>query len=196
MYLYAIMQDFWDTLIGYDQALFSKINGSWTNSLLDKVLPWARTSEHWIPFYVILLVFIIYKWKAKTIKWVLLAVVNVAITDQISSNICKPFFHRLRPCNDPAIMHQSRLLIDHCLTSFSFTSSHAANHFGFAIFMYITLRPLFKNFSYLFFLWAGIISYAQVYIGVHYPIDVIMGAAIGVIVGYAAAKLFGKWVQH
>jgi undecaprenyl-diphosphatase len=62
--------------------------------------------------------------------------------------------------------------------------------------MYITLRPLFKNFSYLFFLWAGIISYAQVYIGVHYPIDVIMGAAIGIIVGYAAAKLFGKWVQH
>ena len=190
------MQDFWDTLIGYDQALFSKINGSWTNSFLDKVLPWARTSEHWIPFYICLLVYIIYKWKAKTVKWILMAVVNVAITDQISSNICKPFFHRLRPCNDPAIMHQSRLLIDHCLTSFSFTSSHAANHFGFAMFMFLTLRPIFKNYSYLFFIWAGIISYAQVYIGVHYPVDVIVGAAIGNLVGYASAKVYAKWELH
>jgi undecaprenyl-diphosphatase len=188
-----MMQAFWASLIEKDKALFSNINGKWTSALLDKIMPWVRTSNNWIPLYIALLVFIIYHWKTNAWKWVLLAIVNVGLTDQISSSIFKPLFHRLRPCADPEIMNQSRLLLEHCSGGFSFTSSHAANHFGIAVFIFMTLQPLLKNYRFLFLGWAAIIAYAQVYVGVHYPLDIFFGSLIGIVVGYFNGKIFLKW---
>jgi undecaprenyl-diphosphatase len=91
------------------------------------------------------------------------------------------------------MIHKVKLLLDHCSSGFSFTSSHAANHIGIAMFMAITLKPYLKNYRYLFFLWAGIIAYAQIYVGVHYPLDIIVGAFIGVIVGWVCAKFYLKY---
>ena len=187
------MNDFLTQLIAKDHALFSSINGKWTNPLLDSVMPWVRHSNNWIPLYVVLLSFIIYKWGKKSWKWLVLVALNVTLTDQISSHLFKPFFHRIRPCADPELMQQSRLLLDHCSGGFSFTSSHAANHFGIAVFLVVTLQPLLKNFRYLFLVWAALIAYAQVYVGVHFPLDILAGALIGIIVGYFNGKLFHKW---
>jgi membrane-associated phospholipid phosphatase len=187
------MNDFLTQLIAKDHALFSSINGKWTNPLLDSVMPWVRHSNNWIPLYVVLLSFIMYKWGKKSWKWLVLVALNVTLTDQISSHLFKPFFHRLRPCADPELMQQSRLLLDHCSGGFSFTSSHAANHFGIAVFLVVTLQPLLKNFRYLFLVWAALIAYAQVYVGVHFPLDILAGALIGIIVGYFNGKLFHKW---
>ncbi len=86
-----------------------------------------------------------------------------------------------------------RLLLEHCSGGFSFTSSHAANHFGLAMFLFISLVPLFKNYTWLFFIWAAIIAYAQVYVGVHYPLDVIAGAMIGLAVGKLNGMIFKKF---
>lgn len=143
--------------------------------------------------YIILLGYILYKWKINAWKWVVLAIVNVTLTDQISSSFFKPFFQRLRPCADPEMMSHSRLLLDHCSGGFSFTSSHAANHFGIAVFIIITLQPLFKKYRYIFLPWAALIAYAQVYVGVHYPLDIIGGAIIGILVGYFNGKFFQYW---
>ena len=193
MYLYKMMQNLMEGIIKWDQRLFFHINGQWTNTFLDKLLLWFRTSDNWIPLYVFFLIYLIKKLKLKTWKWVLLAIVNVTLTDQVSSNFFKPFVHRLRPCQDPQVLDKVKLVVDHCLTSFSFTSSHAANHFGIATFIFFTLQPLLNNYRYLFFVWAGIISYAQVYVGVHYPIDVFAGAFIGIIIGWALSLLYNKW---
>ena len=187
------MQAFWASLNAKDKALFSNINGKWTCSLFDHIMPWIRTSNNWIPLYIVLLAYIIYKWRINAWKWVLLALLNVGLTDQISSSIFKPLFHRLRPCADPEIMHQSRLLLDHCSGGFSFTSSHAANHFGIAVFIMMTLQPFLKNYRFIFLVWAAMIAYAQVYVGVHFPLDIFVGAIIGIIVGYFNGKLFHKW---
>jgi undecaprenyl-diphosphatase len=89
-----------------------------------------------------------------------------------------------------------KLLLGTCPTNFSFTSSHATNHFSLAIFVFMTLQPLFKKYSYLFFLWAGIICYAQVYVGVHYPLDVLAGALLGLMIGYAGAIVYSKWMSR
>jgi undecaprenyl-diphosphatase len=191
-----MMQAFWASLIAKDKALFSNINGKWTCSLFDHIMPWIRTSNNWIPLYIVLLAYIIYKWRINAWKWVLLALLNVGLTDQISSSIFKPLFHRLRPCADPEIMHQSRLLLDHCSGGFSFTSSHAANHFGIAVFIMMTLQPLLKNYRFIFLVWAAMIAYAQVYVGVHFPMDIFFGALIGIFVGYFNGKLFLKWQQR
>ena len=187
-----MMSDFLSQLLTKDQALFSLINGKWTNIVFDKLMPWLRTSNNWVPFYAALLIYLFIKWGAKAWKWVIIVALNVTITDQISSSFFKPFFHRLRPCADPVIMYKSRLLLDHCSGGFSFTSSHAANHFGLAMLVFMTLQPLFKKYTYLFFIWAAIIGYAQIYVGVHYPLDVLVGSCIGLLVGYGMSKLYLK----
>jgi undecaprenyl-diphosphatase len=187
-----MMQDFWNDLLANDKAVFAVLNGKWTNSFFDILMPWFRDAKNWIPLYIVILTLLFYKWGKKAWKWVLMVVINITLTDQISSSFFKPYFHRLRPCADPTLMHQSRLLLDHCSGGFSFTSSHAANHFGLAMFIVMTLQPLLKNYRYLFLIWAAIISYAQVYVGVHFPLDVFAGAIIGIAVGYLNSKLYIK----
>ena len=188
-----MIQDFWASIIKADQSLFELINGSWTSPFLDSVLPWMRTSEHWFPLYLALLVYLFYSWGWTAWKWVLAVAITISMTDQVSSFFFKPLIHRLRPCADPAMLHHVKLLIGGCPSSFSFTSSHAANHFGLAMFIFMTLQPLFKKYTYLFFLWAGLISYGQIYVGVHYPLDVLAGSLIGLTLGYTFSKLYLRW---
>jgi len=185
--------DIWATINREDQALFELINGKWTSPWLADFMPWMRTSEHWIPMYVMLVGFLFYKWGWKAWKWLVTVAVAIALTDQVSSFIFKPLIHRLRPCADPSMLGQVKLLIGACPTSFRFTSSHAANHFSLAMFIFMTLQPLLKKYTYLFFLWAALISYSQIYVGVHYPLDVVSGCIIGLSLGYVFAKIYLKW---
>jgi len=176
-----------------DQALFYQINGVWHHPILDAVLPWTRHSNNWIPLYIGLLVWLIYQVGWKTLKWLLFALINVGLTDQISSSVFKPFFHRLRPCNDPALFGKTRLLLEQCAGGFSFTSSHAANHFGIAMFIFMTWGVTQKKYTRFFFVWAGVIAFAQIYVGVHYPLDIVGGTIIGLISGFTMAKAYLKW---
>ena len=176
-----------------DQALFYQINGVWHHPILDAVLPWTRHSNNWIPLYIGLLGWLIYQVGWKTLKWLLFALINVGLTDQISSSVFKPYFHRLRPCNDPALFGKTRLLLEQCAGGFSFTSSHAANHFGIAMFIFMTWGGTQKKYTRFFFVWAGIIAFAQIYVGVHYPLDIVGGTIIGLISGFTMAKAYLKW---
>jgi len=176
-----------------DQALFYQINGVWHHPILDAVLPWTRHSNNWIPLYIGLLGWLIYQVGWKTLKWLLFALINVGLTDQISSSFFKPFFHRLRPCNDPVLFGKTRLLLEQCAGGFSFTSSHAANHFGIAMFIFMTWGFTQKKYTRFFFVWAGIIAFAQIYVGVHYPLDIVGGTIIGLISGFTMAKAYLKW---
>ncbi|MDB5196615.1 MAG: hypothetical protein JWP88_986, partial [Flaviaesturariibacter sp.] len=124
--------------------------------------------------------------------WSVAFVCTVAIADMVSSRIFKEGFERLRPCQDPYFFQNVRLLLKHCSGSYSFTSSHAANHFGIATFLSLTFYDTFKRYIYLAYVWAFFISYAQVYVGVHYPLDVLGGAAIGTMAGLLTAYLYLK----
>jgi undecaprenyl-diphosphatase len=77
----------------------------------------------------------------------------------------------------------------------SFTSNHAANHFALATFCFITLKSAFKGYTWLFYLWAALIGYAQVYVGVHYPLDVLGGAAMGIFIGMLAGSFFQRRIR-
>ena len=179
-------------LINFDKAFFKLINGTWINSFLDWFMPWVRTPELWVPLYLFLVLLIAINFK-KNGAWILFfAVLTVTITDTISSHIFKPYFHRLRPCSDPEMAGMVRLLLNYAPGNGSFTSSHAANHFGIAMFFFLALKKYFGNWMYLFFLWAFLISYAQVYVGVHYPFDILGGAIIGCLSGYFTAYLLNR----
>ncbi len=186
------MAHFIDWLIQADKSLFVLINSTFTNPLLDKVYPVWREANSWVPLYVFLLAFMFLNFGKKTWPWLAFALLNILISDQVSSSIIKPYFMRLRPCSDPYIQIKVRLLLDHCSGGFSFTSSHATNHFGFAMFITQSAKPYFTKFTWLFFLWAATISYGQVYVGVHYPLDVLFGALLGCVLGYMVASVYNR----
>ncbi len=176
----------------WDTYLFLKINTVWTNPVLDSIYPWWRDANAWIPLYLFLLVFVLLNFKKKALPWILFAVLTLVLTDQLNSTYIKSWVGRLRPCSDPNFMGHVRLLLNNCSGGFSFPSSHAVNHFGFAMFVFLTLRPILKKWGYLLFLWAGSIVYGQVYVGVHYPVDVVCGSLLGCLLGYIMATIFNK----
>jgi membrane-associated phospholipid phosphatase len=180
------------TLQNWDRWLFTKINQDWTNSFLDTIFPLWREAITWVPLYIFLLAFVFINFGKKAWPWVAGLLVTVLLTDQISSHILKPYVNRMRPCHDIYLADHIRLLLRYCSDSRSFTSSHATNHFGVAFFIFFTMKPYFKKWGYLFFAWAATISYGQVYIGVHYPLDVICGALLGSTIGYYIAVFFNK----
>jgi membrane-associated phospholipid phosphatase len=176
-------------LIGLDQSLFRLINGQWHNAFLDWLLPFWREKTTWLPLYGALVGYVFYSMQRKAAMFLLLAaVLSVGLADTLSSKVVKPEVARLRPCRTPALQGEVRSLVP-CGGGFSFTSSHAANHFALAVFLVFALarRPWARG---LLLAWAASISYGQVYVGVHFPLDVLFGAFMGSAVGYVCFLLY------
>lgn len=185
----------WQKINEWDTWLFLKINTECTNSFFDNALPVWRDANTWLPLYLFLLTFTFLNFGWRGWPYIVFIAITITISDQISSNFLKDWINRPRPCNDESVKYAMRLLLNRCPSSGSFTSSHATNHFAAAVFFYCTLRPYFKKFIYLFFFWAGSIAYAQVYIGVHYPADVIGGAILGSLIGFTMAFIFKNYIR-
>ena len=179
-----------ENILALDRALFLKINRDWTNSFLDQVMPICRDAKTWVPLYLLIVGWAFYKFGYKIWTWLVTIGLMMLTSDQLSSHLIKPFFARPRPCNDLIIHSEVRLLLQHCTESFSFTSSHAVNHFCIAMFLVVTLQTYFKKWIHILWLWAFSICYGQVYVGVHFPLDVTVGAILGCVLGYGFAKVF------
>ncbi len=186
----AILLVFWQHIQIYDAWLLTLINQDWSSSFLDTILPYMRETKFWVPLYFFLLLFVTLNFKGKGWWWVGAVVLIAASSDLISSKLIKENIIRVRPCRDISVMHQIRFFVKYCPQSSSFTSSHATSHFAQAMFFYLTLRHFLGKWALLFFLWAFIIAYTQVYVGVHYPFDVLCGALLGCGIGFAVSKLF------
>jgi membrane-associated phospholipid phosphatase len=184
--------DLIDRLIEYDKALMVRINNEWHHPVLDILFQHIRETYFWMPVYLFFIVFAALNFGKRGWLWILAAVLTIAITDQVSSNLIKNNIMRLRPCRDPEIADQIRFFIKYCPRSSSFTSSHATNHFGFASFIVLTLRNFTGPWINILILFAATVSYAQVYVGVHYPLDVCCGAIIGSSIGYGMSIIFNK----
>lgn len=179
-------------LIQADKDLFYLINGKWHNGVFDTLFPLLRSAQCWVPFYLFLLLFALFNFKKNVWWWAAMAGFTVILSNFISSDIIKENIWRTRPCNDPDLVSSVRFLLNYRPQSSGFTSSHAVNHFALATYFYFTLREYIGKWSKLFFLWAFIIVYAQVYVGVHFPLDVICGSIIGIILGYLPARAFNR----
>jgi membrane-associated phospholipid phosphatase len=173
-------------VIQFDRQMFHLINQSMSNSFFDAFVPFLRNQYTWVPLYMFLLVLVVVNFKGKTIWWVLFFLATFALTDLLSAQVFKPFFERLRPCNDPFTASSVHMLIP-CSGSYSFVSNHAANHFGLAMFIFLTMKQFAKSWIWLAFVWAALVAFAQVYVGAHFPLDVAGGALVGVLAGRFAA---------
>ena len=182
-----------DWLLIMDRVLFELVNTQLSSNILDSILPPMRDKFLWLPLYMIILAALLwkYQWRGAIILGFVL--LTVFLTDQISASIIKPLVQRLRPCQNPEI---SVNLLVICGSGFSFVSSHASNHFGIAVF----LGHRFRRFTLAYplaLLWATLICIAQVYVGVHYPLDIIGGALLGFLCAgvtlWGLSRLSGKF---
>jgi membrane-associated phospholipid phosphatase len=190
IFLIGFFQKTWEWLDNGDRQLFLLVNGAWNHPWLDAILPIWREANTWMPLYLFLILFVVINFPTKAFSWILTAIICFAISDQMSSSLLKPFFARLRPCNDPELVGMVRLLLPNCGSGYSFTSSHATNHFAFGIFVFLTMGQVLGKWKWAFLFWAGSVAYAQVYVGVHYPLDVLSGAILGSLIGWAMASIF------
>ncbi len=179
------------SILHLDEQLFYLINNGWQNPFFDAIMPIWREKSTWIPLYVLLAAFIVYRFKIKGLYLILALGLLVGLSDNISSQLIKKNVQRIRPCND-ATVQDDHLLIS-CGSGYSFPSTHAVNHFATATFLSLTLGQFFRKIRLPLYLWAASISLGQVYVGVHYPLDIICGAIFGALLAYIAAKLYLKW---
>jgi undecaprenyl-diphosphatase len=164
-----------------DTQLFIFLNGI-HSPFWDNMMWWISGSKSWIPMYLIIIGYIIYKYRWKAILTLISIALLVTLADQISVHAFKDVFQRLRPCHNPALQDIVHLVRNKCGGNYGFVSSHAANTFAVSIF----LSQLFKNkyFSTYIIIWASIVSYSRIYLGVHFPFDVLGGAVLGSLIGY------------
>jgi membrane-associated phospholipid phosphatase len=187
-----------EQLIQFDQNLFFTINHGLSNSFFDWLMPALRNRFFWTPLYLFIIIFSIRTYGKQGWIMILFLGLTFGCTDFISSSLIKPTVQRLRPCNDPEIKSDVKNLID-CGSGYSFPSSHASNHFGLAVFLIVMFFSKWKLILPIGLLWAASISFAQVYVGVHYPVDILAGSMLGGMIGFImgkillASKTFKAW---
>ncbi|MBC8043130.1 MAG: phosphatase PAP2 family protein [Rhizobacter sp.] len=179
-----------ETLYQIDVSIFRLINEAWANPFFDVLMPFATHLKRSWPITAAAILFVLVRRRWDGLSIVLLSVLAVAVADQTASGLFKPLVQRTRPCFE---LENVRLLIDQ-VRSYSFASSHAANSFAVATmtWIYFGKSPdkLDKAFAWFMIVYASINSYSRVYIGVHYPSDVLGGAAMGVVSAILIYTLF------
>ncbi len=169
-----------------DQRLFFFLNGM-HNPFFDTVMSWATMSLVWLPLYLLFLWLVIREYKWQTLIVIAFVAIMILVSDQLC-NIVKETVHRFRPSNDPALT-AVHIVNGYRGGTFGFYSAHASNNFALAVFLILLIGKRFKYIIFPLLVYAFLISYTRIYLGVHYPGDTICGAIVGVIVGYCLGKL-------
>jgi undecaprenyl-diphosphatase len=182
-----------DQLIEYDKELLQFLN-SFHASWLDPVMLFLTKTLAWLPLYIFVFYLVFREFKKDSWMIILGIVLTVLLADQITASIMKPYFARLRPSQDPTLEGLIHLVDGYKGGQFGFASSHAANTFGAATFFFLVFGKT-RPWIGLLFLWAAFMTYTRIYLGVHFPGDIIVGGTIGVICGWTGFQ-FSEWLRR
>jgi undecaprenyl-diphosphatase len=147
----------------------------------------------WLPFFIWLFYALFKAYPGKAFLWILLAIaLSITLTDRLSVMAFKEVFLRYRPCHNITLMDQVHLVKEYCGGQYGFVSSHAANYGGLAVLFYKLLKFQYPKSYIIFIFWAFLIGYSRIYLGVHYPLDVIGGWILGIMIGLIVFNLIKK----
>jgi len=183
-----------ETLEKWDRDLFLWLNGKHVD-WLDQPMYLMSDELLWIPLYLFFLGALakLYNWKVALSTLLAVAVV-ITIADRSSVELFKEVFKRYRPSQNLEIYDQVHTVNGYRGGKFGFVSSHAANFFGIATLLFLMFRRKVPRASFLLFVWAGLIAYTRIYLGVHYPADIICGAALGAFTGVLVFYPFNRFL--
>ena len=172
-----------------DTQLFFFINNGLSNPVFDWLMPFITTKQNWYPLFLIIIIGLLWKGGKKGRIVVLLLIPVITLSDQIAASVIKPWVDRVRPCQAFEAMGTVNMLIG-MKTSPSFPSNHAANSFAAAAFF----AHFYPERRWLYYTIAALVAFSRVYVGVHYPIDVLAGAILGFLCAFIVYFAY-EWIS-
>ncbi len=179
-----------DWLINLDTDLFLWLN-SHHSPFWDQIMWFVSGKIEWVPFYLVLLGYIIHRYKWQSISIVVAVILTITLADQLAVKAFKDVFERLRPSHNAEIQHLIHIVNGYRGGAYGFVSNHAANSFALAVFMSLLIRK--RLFIIIVLLWASLVSYSRIYLGVHYPGDILGGALLGSLSAWLVYYLFNRF---
>ncbi|MDC1010087.1 phosphatase PAP2 family protein [Flavobacteriaceae bacterium] len=182
-----------EEILKLDSQLFLFLNNL-GSSTFDAFWIFLSYKESNIFFYLSLLIFYFYK-KSKTIKLsevfqsLLFIAIMILIADQ-TANLFKDSFQRLRPCYNESLIDSVRLVKESCGGKYGFFSAHASNSFSLAVFFGLLYKNKFRYIIYISLIYASLISYSRIYLGVHFPLDILFGGVYGITIGLVVFRIY------
>ncbi len=176
-----------DQILQYDKELFLFLNNlgmsAWDNFWLV-----VTNKLTFIPMYTVLLYLIYKKLGVKTLLLLIIVItVMIVFTDQVT-NLFKHGFERLRPCREDSVKEFMRFIAPRC-GKYGFFSGHSSNTMAVAVFAGLLLKPYYKRLIFLLLFWSSLVAYSRIYVGVHYPLDIICGMTFGALAGFGFYKV-------
>ncbi len=178
-------------ILQLDRELFLFLN-SLQHPVLNEIMLWVTNRFIWFPFYGVLVYLLVRRFGKESIPMIVCLLLTVVLADQVSASFFKPYFARLRPCHDPLL--EGVKLVGHCGGRYGFVSSHAADTFGAATCLWLLVREYWKPVVWMF-AWAAVVSYSRIYLGVHYPLDIVLGALLGALLAFVCFGLYKSYTK-
>jgi len=177
-----------------DAQIYILVNQTLSASWLDPVMYWVSHKWFWLPVYALIIGICIKIFTSKAWLSVLCMLLCLVASDRFTSGVMKPLFNRVRPCHEISLHPR---IIDgvHCSDTGSMASSHAANHFALSVFL-ILLFGIKGAMRWVLLAWASLVAYSRVYLGVHYPSDVLVGAVVGTAIAFIIHYLYLKFINQ